>query len=94
MYFILLATEYLPIRSMYMVCLGVERRNFPAYQMLRSQTSWIWLETKLVELEMVGASKNYQVCSFVLRSVQYLIQLIRYLSVGLPIPLLCDAHGV
>ncbi|KAJ7074094.1 hypothetical protein C8F01DRAFT_1099215 [Mycena amicta] len=26
-----------------------------------SQTSWIWLETKLVELEMVGGHKNYQV---------------------------------
>ena len=28
----------------------------------RSQTSWIWLETKLVELEMVGSDKNYKVC--------------------------------
>ena len=27
----------------------------------RSQTSWIWLETKLVELGMVGSDKNYHV---------------------------------
>jgi len=26
----------------------------------RSQTSWIWLETKLVELGMVGSDKNYK----------------------------------
>lgn len=26
-----------------------------------SQTSWIWLETKLVELGMVGSDKNYKV---------------------------------
>ncbi|KAG6814565.1 hypothetical protein H0H92_000093 [Tricholoma furcatifolium] len=31
----------------------------------RSQTSWIWLETKLVELGMVGSNRNYQI-SFVL----------------------------
>ncbi|KAJ7217131.1 HAD subfamily IIID h [Mycena pura] len=30
---------------------------------LRSQTSWIWLETKLVELGMVGSDRNYQVGS-------------------------------
>lgn len=27
----------------------------------RSQTSWVWLEAKLVELEMVGSDKNYKV---------------------------------
>jgi ubiquitin-like domain-containing CTD phosphatase 1 len=27
----------------------------------RSQTSWIWLEAKLVELGMVGSDKNYKV---------------------------------
>ncbi|KAF7337957.1 hypothetical protein MVEN_02019100 [Mycena venus] len=27
----------------------------------RSQTSWMWLETKLVELGMIGSDKNYQV---------------------------------
>jgi len=26
----------------------------------RSQTSWIWLEAKLVELGMVGSDKNYK----------------------------------
>jgi hypothetical protein len=26
----------------------------------RSQTSWVWLEAKLVELEMVGSDKNYK----------------------------------
>ncbi|CAL1705653.1 unnamed protein product [Somion occarium] len=30
-----------------------------------SQTSWIWLETKLVELGMLGGTRNYQI-SFVL----------------------------
>lgn len=30
---------------------------FPPF---RSQTSWIWLETKLVELGMVGSDKNYK----------------------------------
>ena len=29
--------------------------------LLRSQTSWIWLETKLVELGMVGAQSGYEV---------------------------------
>lgn len=28
---------------------------------IRSQTSWIWLETKLVELGMLGGPHNYQV---------------------------------
>jgi len=27
-----------------------------------SQTSWVWLETKLVELEMVGSDKDYKIC--------------------------------
>ena len=27
----------------------------------RSQTSWIWLETKLVELGMLGGVRNYRV---------------------------------
>ncbi|KIK58200.1 hypothetical protein GYMLUDRAFT_246238 [Collybiopsis luxurians FD-317 M1] len=30
-----------------------------------SQTSWVWLETKLVELGMIGSNRNYQI-SFVL----------------------------
>lgn len=39
---------------------------YPYYDIcIWSQTSWIWLETKLVELEMVGANKNYHI-SFVL----------------------------
>ena len=29
--------------------------------LIRSQTSWVWLETKLVELGMVGSDKNYKV---------------------------------
>ncbi|KAF9469228.1 hypothetical protein BDZ94DRAFT_1348175 [Collybia nuda] len=33
---------------------------YPYYDR-RSQTSWIWLETKLVELEMIGSHRNYQV---------------------------------
>ncbi|KAJ7766784.1 HAD-like domain-containing protein [Mycena metata] len=39
---------------------------YPHYDIcIWSQTSWIWLETKLVELEMVGADRNYHI-SFVL----------------------------
>ncbi|TFK30056.1 ubiquitin family proteint [Coprinopsis marcescibilis] len=39
---------------------------YPYYDVcIWSQTSWIWLETKLVELGMVGANRNYQI-SFVL----------------------------
>ncbi|KAF9482815.1 HAD-superfamily subfamily IIID h [Pholiota conissans] len=40
---------------------------YPYYDIcIWSQTSWIWLETKLVELGMVGAQRNYQVVSFTL----------------------------
>ncbi|KAJ6531234.1 HAD-like domain-containing protein [Mycena capillaripes] len=39
---------------------------YPYYDIcIWSQTSWIWLETKLVELGMIGSDKNYQI-SFVL----------------------------
>ncbi|KAJ7172051.1 HAD subfamily IIID h [Mycena filopes] len=39
---------------------------YPHYDIcIWSQTSWIWLETKLVELEMVGSDRNYHI-SFVL----------------------------
>ncbi|KZT09786.1 HAD IIID h [Laetiporus sulphureus 93-53] len=39
---------------------------YPHYDIcIWSQTSWIWLETKLVELGMLGAGRNYQI-SFVL----------------------------
>ncbi|TEB36442.1 HAD-superfamily subfamily IIID h [Coprinellus micaceus] len=39
---------------------------YPFYDIcIWSQTSWIWLETKLVELGMVGSDKNYHI-SFVL----------------------------
>ncbi|KAF4615210.1 hypothetical protein D9613_003191 [Agrocybe pediades] len=39
---------------------------YPFYDIcIWSQTSWIWLETKLVELEMIGAQRNYHI-SFVL----------------------------
>jgi len=39
---------------------------YPHYDIcIWSQTSWIWLETKLVELGMVGADRNYKI-SFVL----------------------------
>ncbi|KAF6764021.1 HAD-like domain-containing protein [Ephemerocybe angulata] len=39
---------------------------YPHYDIcIWSQTSWIWLETKLVELGMVGANRNYHI-SFVL----------------------------
>ncbi|KAL0946814.1 hypothetical protein HGRIS_012983 [Hohenbuehelia grisea] len=39
---------------------------YPYYDIcIWSQTSWVWLETKLVELGMIGANRNYQI-SFVL----------------------------
>ncbi|KAG8954190.1 hypothetical protein FRC04_000411 [Tulasnella sp. 424] len=39
---------------------------YPLYDIvIWSQTSWVWLETKLVELEMVGSDKNYKI-AFVL----------------------------
>jgi len=39
---------------------------YPHYDIcIWSQTSWIWLETKLVELGMIGSDRNYQI-SFVL----------------------------
>ncbi|KAJ8507487.1 hypothetical protein ONZ45_g10151 [Pleurotus djamor] len=35
---------------------------YPYYDIcIWSQTSWIWLETKLVELQMVGANRNYHI---------------------------------
>jgi hypothetical protein len=35
---------------------------YPYYDIcIWSQTSWVWLETKLVELQMVGSDKNYKV---------------------------------
>jgi len=30
-------------------------------RLFRSQTSWVWLETKLVELGMLGSDRNYKV---------------------------------
>ncbi|KAK7467495.1 hypothetical protein VKT23_004549 [Stygiomarasmius scandens] len=39
---------------------------YPYYDIcIWSQTSWVWLETKLVELGMIGSDKKYQI-SFVL----------------------------
>lgn len=39
---------------------------YPYYDIcIWSQTGWMWLETKLVELGMIGSSRNYQI-SFVL----------------------------
>ena len=32
-----------------------------SHEKIRSQTSWIWLETKLIELGMLGGSQSYQV---------------------------------
>ncbi|KAH7911418.1 HAD subfamily IIID h [Hygrophoropsis aurantiaca] len=38
---------------------------YPYYDIcIWSQTSWIWLETKLVELGMIGSSHNYHTCMF------------------------------
>ncbi|KAL1709633.1 HAD-like domain-containing protein [Schizophyllum commune] len=51
---------------------------YPYYDIcIWSQTSWIWLETKLVELGMVGGHRNYQIsfvldktCMFTVKSVR------------------------
>src|SRR6266404_3447305 len=32
-----------------------------SHKAIRSQTSWIWLEAKLIELGMLGGSQSYQV---------------------------------
>ncbi|KAF8582275.1 ubiquitin family proteint [Ramaria rubella] len=38
---------------------------YPHYDIcIWSQTSWVWLETKLVELGMVGSDKNYKTIMF------------------------------
>ncbi|KAI0372975.1 HAD subfamily IIID h [Pilatotrama ljubarskyi] len=38
---------------------------YPHYDIcIWSQTSWIWLETKLVELGMLGGIRNYKTCMF------------------------------
>lgn len=48
--------------SMYLVTNQLLFRPCQFTQKLpRSQTSWIWLETKLVELGMVGAQRSYEV---------------------------------
>lgn len=40
---------------------------YPHYDIcIWSQTSWVWLETKLVELGMVGSDRNYKVIITVL----------------------------
>ena len=38
----------------------------------RSQTSWIWLETKLVELGMIGEERDYKVLAILLLLGVYL----------------------
>jgi hypothetical protein len=54
---------------------------------LRSQTSWIWLETKLVELGMFSDERNYKVriLAYLSHSQDYrahrLVSTHRYLSV-------------
>lgn len=47
--------------SLHMVSARRFLLHFRSILSFRSQTSWIWLETKLVELGMVGSSRNYQV---------------------------------
>lgn len=51
----------------------------------RSQTSWIWLETKLIELGMLGGSQSYQVMhtsTFLSVSLKDALALARYRSVS------------
>ena len=49
--------------SLYMVFFGQRflKWRCPNQYFFRSQTSWMWLEAKLVELGMVGAQRAYQV---------------------------------
>ncbi|TRM59287.1 HAD-like domain-containing protein [Schizophyllum amplum] len=51
---------------------------YPYYDIcIWSQTSWIWLETKLVELGMIGGHRNYQI-SFVLdKTCMFTVQSVR-----------------
>jgi hypothetical protein len=64
---------------------------FPAEWLKRSQTSWIWLETKLVELGMIGSDHNYQVSAKRYASSHSTDTLFRYLLVnptyGFPVKL-------
>lgn len=59
----------------YDICIWCERVNLPGtgrssliVLRFRSQTSWVWLETKLVELGMVGSDKNYKVGRLLIRT--------------------------
>ena len=48
----------------YDICIWSVLAEFLYYILLtpsRSQTSWMWLEAKLVELGMVGGHRNYEV---------------------------------
>jgi hypothetical protein len=48
----------------------------------RSQTSWIWLETKLVELGMLGSDRNYKVPTIITWGSMNISQLGRQISFG------------
>ncbi|KAJ7085681.1 HAD subfamily IIID h [Mycena belliarum] len=43
---------------------------YPYYDS-KSQTSWIWLETKLVELGMIGSDRNYQVSTVLDKNIMF-----------------------
>jgi len=45
---------------------------YPYYDIcIWSQTSWVWLETKLVELGMVGSDRNYKIAFVLDKSIMF-----------------------
>ena len=54
--------DYIPfLWHLHLVRFALPRERDFSQSISRSQTSWIWLETKLVELGMIGSTRNYQV---------------------------------
>jgi hypothetical protein len=61
-------------------------RVYPHYDIvIWSQTHWSWLETKLVELGVIGGPRNYKVCFVADRTTMFPVRQTR--------SLLCSSVG-
>jgi hypothetical protein len=60
-HFLLCFIQILTVQSLRLVIIPNVRLHLYQHICCRSQTSWIWLEAKLVELEMIGAQRTYEV---------------------------------
>jgi hypothetical protein len=59
-------------------------RVYPHYDIvIWSQTHWSWLETKLVELGVIGGPRNYKVCFVADRTTMFPVRRLQSLLVGL-----------